>query len=67
MASGHLLMTLFGDGNRRELENLAKAEGRLSPRINAHPEVARCFTIAATPHLDPAKWDFKIECCGQLS
>ena len=53
-------MSLFVDGDRRELEKKAKAEGRLPPGQSTYVEVARAACGRRATHFDPAKWDFKI-------
>src|SRR2546426_10884525 len=53
-------MALFGrDGNRKELENLAKAEGRLPPGQSLTLKWP-VLHYGGVPVFDAAKWDFKI-------
>src|SRR5437588_1629391 len=52
-------MTSFVDGDRRELEKKAKAEGRLPPGQS----LTRKWPVlhyGSVPQFDAAKWDFKI-------
>lgn len=53
-------MTLFGEsGNRKELENKARNEGRLPPGQSLTLKWPVLHT-GSIPSFDPAKWDFKI-------
>lgn len=53
-------MSLFGDlGTRKELENKAKAEGRLPPGQSLTLKWP-VLHYGQVPSFDPAKWDFKI-------
>ena len=53
-------MSLFGElGTRKELENKAKAEGRLPPGQSLTLKWP-VLHYGSIPHFDPAKWDFKI-------
>ena len=53
-------MAIFGaDGNRRELEKLAKAEGRLPPGQSLTLKWP-VLHYGSVPHFDEATWDFKI-------
>src|SRR2546425_1049713 len=53
-------MALFGrDGNRRELENLARREGRLPPGQSLTLKWP-VLHYGGVPVFDPATWDFKI-------
>ena len=53
-------MALFGrDGNRRELENLARREGRLPPGQSLTLKWPVLHS-GHVPVFDPATWDFKI-------
>jgi len=53
-------MALFGnDGNRKELENLARREGRLPPGQSLTLKWP-VLHYGGVPVFDPATWDFKI-------
>ena len=52
-------MTSFVDGDRRELEKKAKAEGRLPPGQSLTLKWP-VLHYGSVPHFDVAKWDFKI-------
>ena len=53
-------MSLFGElGTRKELENKAKAEGRLPPGQSLTLKWP-VLHYGSIPHFDPAKWDFQI-------
>jgi DMSO/TMAO reductase YedYZ molybdopterin-dependent catalytic subunit len=52
-------MALFGDGDRRELEKKAKAEGRLPPGQSLTLKWPVLHN-GSVPVFDAAKWDFKI-------
>lgn len=54
-------MSLFGEpgSTRKELENKAKAEGRLPPGQSLTLKWP-VLHYGGIPHFDPAKWDFKI-------
>src|SRR5947199_8009614 len=52
-------MTSFVDGDRRELEKKAKAEGRLPPGQSLTLKWP-VLHYGSVPHFDAAKWDFKI-------
>jgi len=53
-------MALFGaDGNRKELENLARREGRLPPGQSLTLKWP-VLHYGSVPHFDEARWDFKI-------
>ena len=53
-------MSLFGDlGTRKELENKAKAEGRLPPGQSLTLKWP-LLHYGSIPHFDPARWDFQI-------
>src|SRR5215467_12909618 len=53
-------MTLFpADGNRKELENQARVEGRLPPGQSLTLKWP-VLHYGSVPHFDEAKWDFKI-------
>ena len=56
-------MALFGDGDRRELEKKAKAEGRLPPGQSLTLKWP-VLHYGSIPAFDAAKWDFKIS--GQV-
>jgi DMSO/TMAO reductase YedYZ molybdopterin-dependent catalytic subunit len=59
MIEGMGWMSLFVDGDRRELEKKAKAEGRLPPGQSLTLKWP-VLQAGGVPHFDPAKWDFKI-------
>src|ERR1700685_4299253 len=52
-------MSEFSDGGRRELENQARAEGRLPPgqSLTLKWPVLHAGSI---PHFNPERWDFQI-------
>ena len=52
-------MALFGNGDRRELEKRAKAEGRLPPGQSLTLKWP-VLHYGSVPQFDAAKWDFKI-------
>src|ERR1700684_555330 len=52
-------MSVFSDGGRRELENQARAEGRLPPGQSLTLKWP-VLHAGGVPHFDAAKWDFKI-------
>ena len=52
-------MGLFGDGDRRELEKKAKAEGRLPPGQSLTLKWP-ALHYGSVPHFDAGKWGFKI-------
>ena len=53
-------MAIFGvDGNRRELEKLARAEGRLPPGQSLTLKWP-VLHAGSVPHFDEARWDFRI-------
>src|SRR4029077_10318880 len=52
-------MSSFVEGDRRELENKAKAEGRLPPGQSLTLKWPVLHS-GGVPHFDPAKGDFKI-------
>src|SRR5271168_672344 len=52
-------MTLFGDGDRRELEKKAKAEGRLPPGQSLTLKWP-VLHAGSVPRFDPEKWDFRV-------
>ncbi len=52
-------MALFGDGDRRELEKKAKAEGRLPPGQSLTLKWP-VLHYGSVPTFDAGKWDFKI-------
>src|SRR5216684_652478 len=52
-------MALFGDGDRRELEKKAKAEGRLPPGQSLTLKWP-VLHYGSVPTFDAEKWDFKI-------
>src|SRR5437762_1746962 len=56
-------MTSFVDGDRRELEKKAKAEGRLPPGQSLTLKWP-VLHYGSVPGFDAAKWDFKIS--GQV-
>src|SRR3989442_8212721 len=63
-------MTSFVDGDRRELEKKAKAEGRIPPGQSLTLKWP-VLHYGSVPHFDAEKWDFKIsgevETAGELS
>src|SRR5260370_9595460 len=54
-----MVMALFGDGGRRELEKKAKEEGRL-PAGQSLTLKWPVLHYGSVPAFDAAKWDFKI-------
>src|SRR5260370_25513676 len=59
-----MVMALFGDGGRRDLEKKAKAEGRLPPGQSLTLKWP-VLHYGSVPTFDPAKWDFKISGLGE--